>query len=128
MKLEFQQEAIFEGKKSFDYGMVQISEEQRQIVLDAAKIFTQCLPLEENPMAGHILIAMRKYQEADKIDISQIQSLPVAQQIEQIRGVHAMLKSNLIKFLIKPEMEPLLGEAINKAEKFVLERLENLQK
>ena len=104
MKLAFKQEAVSEGKKSFDYGMVQISEEQRQIVLDTAKIFTQHLPFDENPMAGHILIAMRKYQEAEKIDISQIQTLPIAQQIEQIRGVHAMLKSNLNKYLIKFEI------------------------
>jgi len=128
IKLEFQQEAISEGKKSFDYGMVQISEEQRQIVLDAAKIFVQYLPFDETPMAGHILIAMRKYQETEKIDISQIQTLPVAKQIEQVRGVHTVLKSNLTKYLIKPEMEPLLNEAINNAEKFVLKQFENLQK
>lgn len=125
LKLEFQQEAISEGKKSFDYGMVQISQEQRQIVLDASKIFTQYLPFDETPMAGHILIAMRKYQEEAKIDISKIQTLPIAQQIEQVRGVHRMLKLNLTKYLIKHEMEPLLDKAINEAEKFVLKRFEN---
>ncbi|MFX0073460.1 MAG: hypothetical protein ACFFAO_20470 [Candidatus Hermodarchaeota archaeon] len=128
IKLEFKQDAISEGKKSFNYGIVQISQEQRQIVLDAAKIFVQHLPFDETPMAGHILIAMRKYQEMEKIDISQIQTLPVAQQIEQVRGVHKMLKSNLTRFLIKTEMEPLLNDAINTAEKFVLKRFEDLQK
>ena len=69
---------------------------------------------------------MRDYQVANQINISEIQTLPISQQKEQVVGVNKILKQRLTRFLVNPADEPILDKALEEVKEMVLASFEDL--
>ncbi|NHI94247.1 MAG: hypothetical protein EAX96_17275 [Candidatus Lokiarchaeota archaeon] len=104
-----------------DYEKITLAQEQRDKVVQIARILNRYLPIPEMAMKGFISRAIRDWQVEKKTNFKETISWSQNRQVNLTKEIFDIMKSTLTKSLVKPEQEPALNKALNDALEFLKE-------
>ena len=116
--IEFNQKLINESER--DYSQLKLAPNQRALIEQAAKLYTQYFNISEMAMRGFIARAIKQWQIDNKKVLDDIYSSSGEEQVKMTRELANVLKTVLVKIIIKPEQVPLLEQVIDEAVEMAL--------